>query len=399
MKPPLRWLVALALPFLAGPATAAWKRHTIDNSSRGADGVRLADINGDGLPDIATGFEQGGIVRVYLHPGHSKVRAPWPAVTVGKAGDVEDAVFVDLDGDGATDVVSSSEGKTQAMHVHWAPEQSVRKLEPAAWRTEPFPVATGRLWMFCLPMQIDGRHGPDLFVASKNKGAITGWLEAPADARKLADWKLHELRPAGWIMSLLASDMDGDGDNDLVFTDRKGARSGVFWLANPGPGAGQFKPWREHPIGGAGREVMFLQLADLDRDGLEDALVSVKPQQILFLRRLDRSGDRWETHTINCPTNTGTAKAVSAGDIDLDGQLDLVFSCEQAVSPRHGLMWLSNANPLDDAGWRAHELSGADGVKHDLVPLVDLDGDGDLDVITTEEVKNLGVIWYENPHR
>jgi hypothetical protein len=28
---------------------------------------------------------------------------------------------------------------------------------------------------------------------------------------------------------------------------------------------------------------------------------------------------------------------------------------------------------------------------------VDLDNDGDLDVITTEEVKNLGVIWYENP--
>jgi hypothetical protein len=25
-----------------------------------------------------------------------------------------------------------------------------------------------------------------------------------------------------------------------------------------------------------------------------------------------------------------------------------------------------------------------------------LDGDGDLDAVTTEEVKTLGVIWYEN---
>ena len=28
-----------------------WKRHTIDRSSKGADGVRLMDVNGDGLPD------------------------------------------------------------------------------------------------------------------------------------------------------------------------------------------------------------------------------------------------------------------------------------------------------------------------------------------------------------
>ena len=40
-----------------------------------------------------------------------------------------------------------------------------------------------------------------------------------------------------------------------------------------------------------------------------------------------------------------------------------------------------------------------DGVKHDLVPLIDLDGDGDLDVLTTEETKGLGVVWYENPTR
>ncbi|HOW19468.1 MAG TPA: dockerin type I repeat-containing protein, partial [Phycisphaerae bacterium] len=38
------------------------------------------------------------------------------------------------------------------------------------------------------------------------------------------------------------------------------------------------------------------------------------------------------------------------------------------------------------------------------VALVDLDGDGDLDVITTEEEwppdsRGLGVIWYENPTR
>jgi hypothetical protein len=46
------------------------------------------------------------------------------------------------------------------------------------------------------------------------------------------------------------------------------------------------------------------------------------------------------------------------------------------------------------------------GIKHDNLLLNDLDGDGDLDVITTEEngntgsyfiARGLGLIWYENP--
>ena len=51
---------------------AQWKRHVIDDASKGADGVRLADVNGDGHLDIATGWEQGGVVRVCLNPGTGK---------------------------------------------------------------------------------------------------------------------------------------------------------------------------------------------------------------------------------------------------------------------------------------------------------------------------------------
>jgi hypothetical protein len=50
------------------------------------------------------------------------------------------------------------------------------------------------------------------------------------------------------------------------------------------------------------------------------------------------------------------------------------------------LIWLSHDGSPVKGDWSVHELSGVDGVKHDLVALVDLDGDGDLDAITTEEV-------------
>ena len=384
--------------FLPCLVQAQWKRHVIDDASKGADGVRLADVNGDRWLDIVTGWEQGGVVRVCLNPGPEKAKDKWPAVTVGKARDVEDAVFADLDGDGATDVVSCSEGKTRIVSVHWAPREQARLLDANAWRTETLPVSADKMmWMFALTLQVDGRHGIDLVSGGKGNDAAIGWFEAPSDARQLADWKWHELRRVGWLMSLVASDMDGDGDSDIVFSDRKGKHSGAYWLENPGLDLAQTTPWREHAIGGVASEAMFLQLVDLDLDGLEDVLLAVRPKEILWLRRVNRGGRSWHSHSIPLPENTGTAKAVHAADLDGDGRLDVLFSCESSQAPRHGLMWLSSDGPPRAGAWTPHPLSGPDGVKHDLIALVDLDGDGDLDAVTTEEVKNLGVIWYENP--
>src|SRR3954452_5850648 len=101
MRRPVPFSVGFLLLVLleAGPLPAqergpAWARHAVDASSRGADGVRLADVNGDGLADIATGWEEGGRVRVCLNPGRSAAKRPWPAVTVGNVRSPEDAVLV-----------------------------------------------------------------------------------------------------------------------------------------------------------------------------------------------------------------------------------------------------------------------------------------------------------------
>ncbi len=37
-------------------------------------------------------------------------------------------------------------------------------------------------------------------------------------------------------MSILFRDMDGDGDSDVVITDRQGTLRGARWLENPGDG-------------------------------------------------------------------------------------------------------------------------------------------------------------------
>ena len=375
----------------------------------GADGVRLADINGDGRLDVTSPWEQGGQVRVYLNPGSAGLRERWPAVTVGEVGDPEDAVFVDLDADGNMDVVSSCEGSTRSMFVHWGPAVREKLLDPDAWITEELPAASGvARWMFALPAQIDGKHGTDLIAGAKGEGAQIGWFEAPPDPRNLAAWEFHALYDAGWIMTIRQQDVDLDGDSDIVATDRTGELRGALWLENPGQNSAVGARWDEHRIGSVGEyEAMHNAVADLDADGLEDLLVAAKGGPIRYHRRTRQQPPSWETHLIEIPAGAAGGKAVKVADVDLDGQVDLIVSCEHATDGKIGVYWLDHGGSPTGSQWLPTSISGPEGFIYDLLQMTDVDGDGDLDVLTLEEKgpylaegyqgRELGVIWYENP--
>ena len=366
-----------------GPQDEPWPRHTIDASSRGADGVRVADANGDGRLDVVTAWEEGGEVRVYLQPEGDALRAPWPRVMVGRVRSPEDAVFVDLDGDGGVDVVSSCEGRERAVYAHWAPAERERLLDPEAWSTAAFPAARGHAqWMFAEPMDVDGSHGVDLVIGAKNEGACVAWLEAPAQPRALEQWRLHVIEPAGWIMSLRALERD---EPTLLVSDRRGERRGVYALQAERGASGL--RWTRQNLLGAEHEVMFLDCARADGEG---ALAVATRDGELLLR--DADGELAYPN----PHGHPWGKALRYGDLDLDGDLDLALSHRvQGGSSEPGLVWLERT----PEGWRPRPLSDAAGKKFDRLELVDLDGDGDLDLLTTEEVEGLGVVWYENPLR
>jgi hypothetical protein len=407
-----RALLVAALPLCfsaliaaaSGPATRGqpWKHHSIDDTARGADGVRLADANGDGLLDIATGWEEAGLIRLYLNPGAATAKDRWPSVTVGRAKSPEDAVLVDLDGDGALDIVSCCEGNTRSVFVHWAPRDKSRLLDEAAWTTELFPALAGQqMAMYCLSVQLDGKQGVDLVIGSKGQGAKIGWLQAPANPRSLAEWIYHPICDAGWIMSLVAADLDADGDQDVLASDRKGNNSGCLWLENPGPGEKQSQTWTRRAIGPSKAEVMFLHFTDFDGDGLSDILVPTYSKQFFWHRRLPGIAPTWEPRELPYPDQAGKGKGVRAADIDLDGRLDLVVSTENYESTS-GLVWMSSLAASETSRWQTHEISGMAGqrgLKLDDIQLLDLDADGDLDVLSTEERTGLGVVWFENPTR
>ena len=374
-----------------------WVRHVIDNHSRGSDGTRIADANGDGLPDLVSGWEQGGVVRICIHPGVEAVREPWLSINVGAAKDVEDAVMFDLDGDGVLDVVSCCEGRTQGVFVHWGPKGNL--FDESAWQTVAVPDSLQRFrWMFAALMDVNQDGQVDIVAGGKGPGAELGWWEVPADPRDVKRWKWHSLVDVGWLMSLEVTDMNADGLSDLLFTDRKGESSGAYWLENPGSGQSENSDaWSGHGIGALQQEAMFLCLGDVNSDRYEDVVVAIKPDRLLLLERQDITGLNWSESVLEISSDYGTAKAPAVGDFDGDGMTEIVFSTENARAPKMGLGRFVPRSGPSGRIWHLKELSGVDGVKHDLVVPIDLDRDGDLDVLTCEEVTNLGVVWYENP--
>ncbi len=381
-------LSSLLLLFsLQTQAQQPWPMHVIDDTSFGSDGTKLYDVNGDGQMDIITGWEQGNVARLYFNPGNKG--DVWDFVEVS-APQIEDALLADLDGDGFADIVTLTEGDDQQVKIHWAPADAEKYRQSEHWQSQDIPATVGKTrWMFGIPLDVDGKHGLDLVVGSKDPHATLGWLEAPADPHDMDSWRFHEITAAGWIMSIVAQDMDGDGREDILISDRYGENRGVRWLRNPGPGEAQKQLWENHVLGLTDGEPMFLTTVS------ENLILAPDLKKGLLSFHKTASGN-WQADTLVYPDFAGTrGKAVALGDLNGDGTEDIVLSFEGAED-RHGVIW------QDGATKKFYPLSDQQGIKFDLVVLHDMDGDGDLDVLTSEENNNsatiggLGVVWYEN---
>ncbi len=417
------WLGLVAADIAAGAELAPaylqpWARHTISAISRGADGVDLRDVNGDGWLDVTTGWEEGGVVTVSLHPPTgSDPREPWPTTVIASnVRGIEDAKFADIDGDGAVDVISANDSGKR-LYVHFAGD---------SWTTVTLQASLEHnRWMQVASADVDGDGALDIVagsrVGSAANPAVIAWLRNPGPERVRdgAEWTFHEMTKAGWTMTVLTLDVDGDSDADTLVSDRSGhfnpdgsvswSLYGARWIETVrGDGLPTFV---NHAIEIAGScavctpgDAMFATVFDFDGDGVLDLIdgtsSSRRPNRVVIHRNLGQWGppDTWTNDLVPPATGVGHYQNVAVGDIDRDGLPDLVISTWEAgalpPSPLTGVYWHRN---LGAGGWEHHPISGPEGTKYDNAALCDVDGDGDLDVIDTEQVENQGVIWFENP--
>ncbi|MEM7311888.1 MAG: hypothetical protein AAF497_01930, partial [Planctomycetota bacterium] len=280
--------------------------------------------------------------------------------------------------------VSCCEGKEQCVYLHLSPGENSRNVREGEWKTVPLRGSRNLTrWMFCEPLP-DG----SLVIGSKNPDGQIVHCVFDEELRP----RLRKIRTCGWIMSLRKFDVDNDGDFDIVYSDRKGPESGVGWI--------EFPELMDHPIGAQNEECMFLDVHLVAKE-----LIVVCPIRKGFLRYLTPTSDvrkPWSSSRLNIPGNSALAKAVSIGDIDKDGKLDIAHTRADARG-KTGVFWTAlpespDYTKDDTTELATHDISGtARGIKFDRIELIDLDQDGDLDLMTCEERDNMGVVWYENP--
>ena len=266
---------------------------------------------------------------------------------------------------------------------------------------------------------VDGDGDADL-VSGDGLGHIIVWRNdsSPFDS----GWESFTVGSgASAVSSMAAGDLDGDGDVDIVVG--YGDNTVAVWENN-----GTLAGWSSGVIGTDAVRVNALQVGDVDGNGSLDVVSGGGNSSMAVLPTSDNRITIW----LNGPLGTAwtsidvgeayyAVRSIGLGDLDMDGDLDIVFGTNHA--PPEGTV----ENPVPREEWpdvyqiRAfrndgvsswHEIDvGRDpefetlsynyhgywGASISSVSLADLDNDGDLDIVSTDHMEgDFQVMGWEN---
>lgn len=312
-----------------------WTRHFVGEAGIGQLGSVTIDVDSDGWTDIVIG---GFWYRNPQQPTSEAFDRFTYDSTIER--EIHDMVQVDVDGDGRQDVVAMGDG--DGSFWYRIPE---RTDQDRNWpRTEiSMDVLDGNVDIHAGLNpggvgDLDGDGDADVMLTDRwmeNLGRGESWVRHILLFGKKGPWGLSS---RSWI-----SDLDGDGDNDVIIVDCDGQNSGVAWIENQD---GAMRQNRVHYLANkaSGTRGSFhsLQFADFDGDGDRDILVVEQEDPKILPQGAPPRWFIWEnqgntefTERVVFEGDLG-GHDVLVGDVDGDGDLDLVSKIWN--------VWSGNAN-------------------------------------------------------
>jgi hypothetical protein len=352
------WRNRIDAPF----TLSEWERHLVDTDALfNALFVVARDLDGDGLPDIASGDSW------YRNPG--TLSAPWPKNPVHPLFKNVLAAW-DIDADGLADLFGTR--SVLGTDFLWARNEGASFTlqdnipEPAADYIQGLRVA-----------QILPGQNPEV-ILSYHDASATAMLIIPDPATE--PWALEDLSPTANGEQIAVQDLDGDGDPDIHL--------GTAWLRREVSGA--WTAFEAVALGDPEAKPDRVEVADVDGDGDWDVLIGCESANRLVWGECPADPTApWPEHVIATDLEY---MSLDVGDLDRDGDPDIVAGGHN--SDGRAFLFQNSSN---GAFWTPYVLDGGlPGLDHhDGTRLVDLDLDGDFDVISVGWT-NRTVLVYEN---